>query len=69
VSTSTGEAASVFVDGILRGKAPLVVRATAGKHVVSVRGTGSSFGSMSVTVTKRDTVRAVLAPGAGVPKE
>jgi serine/threonine protein kinase len=70
VSTSTGEAASVFVDGILRGKAPVVLRASAGKHVVSVKGTGTlAFASMSVTVTKRDTVRAVLAPSTGVPKE
>jgi len=63
VSTSNGEAASVFVDGLLRGKAPLVVRAVAGKHVISVKGTTSlTFASMSVTVTKRDTVRAVLTP-------
>jgi serine/threonine protein kinase len=70
VSTSTGEGASVFIDGILRGKAPIVLRASAGKHVVSVKGTGSlAFASMSVTVAKRDTVRAVLAPTTGVPKE
>ena len=70
VSTNSGENVSVFVDGILRGKAPLVLRAAPGKHVVSVRGTGNlAFGSMSVTITARDTARAVFAPSARAPQE
>jgi hypothetical protein len=41
-----------------------------GKHVVSVRGTGNlTFGSMSVTITARDTARAVFAPSARAPQE
>jgi len=40
-----------------------------GKHVVSVRGTGNlTFGSMSVTITARDTARAVFAPSARAPQ-
>jgi serine/threonine protein kinase len=70
VSTNGGENVSVFVDGILRGKAPVVLRAMPGKHVVSVRGTGNlTFGSMSVTITARDTARAVFAPSARAPQE
>jgi serine/threonine protein kinase len=70
VSANGGENVSVFVDGILRGKAPIVLRAMPGKHVVSVRGTGNlTFGSMSVTITARDTARAVFAPTARAPQE
>jgi len=70
VSANGGENVSVFVDGILRGKAPIVLRAMPGKHVVSVRGTGNlTFGSMSVTITARDTARAVFAPSARAPQE
>jgi serine/threonine protein kinase len=70
VTTKSGENVSVYIDGILRGKAPFVFRATPGKHVVSVRGTGNlAFGSMSVTITAKDTARAVFAPTPGVSKQ
>ncbi len=69
VSVKSG-IASVFVDGLLRGKAPLLVKASAGKHVVSVKGTGKyAPASLSVTVTSHDTVRAVFGSSAGVPKD
>lgn len=62
--------ASVFIDGLLRGKAPMLLKAPAGKHVVSVKGTGKyAPASLSVTVTPHDTVRAVFGSSAGVPKD
>jgi serine/threonine protein kinase len=69
VSVKSG-LATVFVDGLLRGKAPLVLRAAAGKHVVTVKGTGKyAPSSISVTVTPHDTIRAVFATSAGPPEE
>jgi serine/threonine protein kinase len=69
ISVKSGRVASVFVDGLLRGKTPLVWKATAGKHVVSLKGV-SKFApeSISVTVTRHDTVRAVFATRVPVPK-
>ena len=69
VSVKSG-LATVFVDGLLRGKAPLVLGAAAGKHVVTVKGTGKyAPSSISVTVTPHDTIRAVFTASAGPPKE
>ena len=60
----------VFLDGQRLGKAPLVWKATPGRHVVSVQRAGTTFApaSMPVTVTLHDTVRAVFASAASVPK-
>jgi serine/threonine protein kinase len=61
----------VFLDGQRLGKAPLVWKATPGRHVVSVQRAGTRFApaSMPVTVTLHDTVRAVFAAAASVPKD
>ena len=63
--------AIVFLDGQRLGKAPLVWKATPGRHVVSVQRAGTTFApaSMPVTVTLHDTVRAVFASAASVPKD
>jgi serine/threonine protein kinase len=71
VSIKSGDTtAQVFVDGLRRGKTPLVWQASAGKHIVTVKGSKTfAPASMPVTVTPHDTVRAVFAPSASVPKE
>lgn len=71
VSIKSGDTtAQVFVDGLRRGKTPLVWQASAGKHVVTVKGSKTfAPASMPVTVTPHDTVRAVFAPSASVPKD
>lgn len=72
IAIKTGDTnAVVFIDGQRLGKAPMVWRGAPGKHVVSVQRAGTTFApaSMPVMVTLHDTVRAVFAPAASVPKD
>ena len=72
ISIKNGDTnAVVFVDGKRLGKAPMVWKALPGRHVVSVQRAGTTFApaSMPVMVTLHDTVRAVFAPAASVPKD
>lgn len=71
VSLRSGDTTGqVYVDGQRRGHTPLVWKVAAGRHLVSVKGTGTyAPASMPVNVTAHDTVRAVFSPSASAPKE
>ena len=72
IALKGGETASVFVDGVLRGKTtgkgPLILRTAAGKNVISVKGLSKALAPISVVVAAHDTVRALLTPGAKADK-
>jgi hypothetical protein len=72
VALKGGETASVFIDGVLRGKTtgkgPLILRTAAGKHVITVKGLSKVLAPISVVVAAHDTVRALLTPGANATK-